>query len=92
MISIILETWSNNSNLIHPRLITYFSRKDNPVLPKLFFQGDGLEFVAVHRHLGLLLSCNLSLSVYIDCIVDKAYKNRAFKKAELADKISQNCT
>ena len=53
-----LETWSNkwllkfNSRL---SLAVYFSRKASPVTPKLFVQGDKLECVPVHRHLGLSL-------------------------------------
>jgi hypothetical protein len=40
--------------------VVYFSKKGNPVIRKLYFQGDRLECVPFHRHLGLLLSHNLS--------------------------------
>jgi hypothetical protein len=54
--------------------VIYFSKKGNPMLPKLFFQGDRLECVPFHRHLALLLLHNLSWSTYTDFIVEKAYK------------------
>lgn len=41
---------------------------------------DRLEFVPTHRHLGLLLSQNLSWSEYIDGIVNSAYKKLGLKK------------
>ena len=62
---------------------------DNPVLPKLFFQGDRLEFVPFHRHLGLLLLHNISWSTYIDFIVEKAYKKLGLLK-KLKFKIGRN--
>ena len=48
----ILEFWSNKWLLkFNPSKtkVLYFSKKDNPVLPKLFFQGDRLECVPFHR-------------------------------------------
>ena len=47
-------------------------------MPKLFFNGDRLEFVPVHRHLGLLISENLSWTNFIDSVVNSAFKNLAF--------------
>ena len=74
-----LKTWS------HKRLLKFnpsktknvcFSKKASLITLNLFFQGDKLECVHVHRHLGLLLSHNLiSWSEYISSIVEKAYKN-----------------
>ena len=61
--------------------VVYFLRNANAIVPKLFFQGDRLECVLVHRHLGLLLSHNLSWSDYISTKVEKAYKKlRLLKK------------
>ena len=55
----VLETWSNMWLLkFNPSKtkVVYFSRNANAIIvPKLFFQGDRLECVPVHRHLGLLL-------------------------------------
>ncbi|XP_055995247.1 uncharacterized protein LOC125672352 isoform X1 [Ostrea edulis] len=79
----ILEKWSNKWLLkFNPSKTkaVYFSKKDNSILPKLFFQGDRLECVPVHRHLGLLLSHNLSWSLYIDSIVDKSFKKLGLLK------------
>ena len=70
----ILESWSSKWLLkFNPSKtkVIYFSKKVNPMLPKLFFQGDRLEGVPFHRHLGLLLSHNLSWCTYIDFIVKK---------------------
>ena len=49
-------------------------------MPKLFFNGDRLEFVPVHRHLGLFFFLeNLSWTNFIDSIVNSAFKkNLAF--------------
>ena len=80
----VLETWSNMWLLkFNPSKtkVVYFSRNANAIVPKLFFQGDRLECGSVHRHLGLLLSHNLSWSEYISSIVQKAYKKlRLLKK------------
>ena len=80
----VLETWSNMWLLkFNPSKtkVVYFSRNANAIVPKLFFQGDRLECGSVHRHLGLLLSHNLSWSEYISSIVEKAYKKlRLLKK------------
>lgn len=60
--------------------VVFFTKKHNSVLSKLFFEGDRLEFVPTHRHLGLLLSQNLSWSEYIDDIVNSAYKKLGLLK------------
>ena len=78
------ETWSNKwLRKFNPSKtkVVYFSRKASPITPTLFYQGDKLECVPVHRHLGLSLSKNLSWSEYIFSIVEKAYK--AFEKIEV---------
>ena len=75
-------------------IIDYFSRNANGILLKLFFQGDRLECVQVHRHLDLLLSHNLSWSEYI-FHSRKAYKKLRLLKnenSELEGNISQNST
>ena len=72
--------------------VVYFSRNANAILLKLFFQGDRLECVQVHRHLDLLLSHNLSWSEYI-FHSRKAYKKLRLLKnenSELEGNICQN--
>ena len=49
-------------------------------MPKLFFNGDRLEFVPVHRHLGLLISENLSWTNFIDSVVNSAFKKLGLLK------------
>ena len=73
----ILELWSKKCLLqFNPSKtkVIFFTKKNINITPKLFFKGDRLECVPVHRHLGLLLSHNLSWSEYIDSIVSSSYK------------------
>ena len=44
-------------------------------MPKLFFNGDRLEFVPVHRHLGLLISESLDWTNFIDSVETVLLKN-----------------
>ena len=43
--------------------------------PCLEFQNCKIDFVSAHKHLGIILSRDLSCSTYIDSILTKAYKN-----------------
>ena len=49
-------------------------------MPKLFFNGDILEFVPVYRHLGLLISESLSWTNFIDSVVNSAFKKLGLLK------------
>lgn len=52
----IFESWSKEWLLkFNPTKtkVAFFTKKHNSVLSKLFFEGDILEFVPTHRHLGL---------------------------------------
>lgn len=52
----IFESWSKKWLLkFNPTKtkVVFFTKKHNSVLSKLFFEGDILEFVPTHRHLGL---------------------------------------
>ena len=80
--------YTNDITLFNTRItnpsktkVGFFSRNANSIVPKLFFQGDRLKCVPVHRHLDLLLSHNLSRLEYISTVVEKAYKKlRLLKK------------
>lgn len=88
----ILESWSDKWFLkFNPSKtkVVFFNTKAISIMPKLFFKGDRLECVPVHRHLGLLLSQNLSWSAYIDGIVNNAYKKLGLLK-KLKFKLSRN--
>lgn len=79
----ILEIWSNKWLLkFNPSKtkVVYFNKKNISAMPKLFFKGDRLECVPVHRHLGLLLSQNLIWSEYIDGVVNSANKKLGLLK------------
>ena len=54
--------------------IVFFSKKQIQIMPKLFLNGDRLEFVPVHRHLGLLISESHSWTNFIDSVVNSAFK------------------
>ena len=43
-------------------------------MPKLFFNGDRLDFVSVHRHLGPLILESLSWTNFIDSVVNSVFK------------------
>ena len=60
-------------------------------MPKLFLNGDRLEFVPVHRYLGLFISESLNCTNFIDSVVNSAFKklNGLLKKnssSKLAEK------
>ena len=58
-------------------------------MPKLFFNGDRLEFVPVHRHLGLLISENLSWTNFIDSVVNSAFKKLGLLKKSSSSKLAE---
>ena len=47
------KKWLLKFNSLKTKVV-YLSKKEISVMPKLFFNGDRLEFVPVYRHLGLL--------------------------------------
>ena len=58
--------------------VVFFSKNEISVMPKLYLNGDRLDFVPVYRHLGLLFSESLSWTNFIDSVVNSAFKNLAF--------------
>ena len=58
----------------------FFTLRSNYTPPKLQFQHCPLEFITSHKHLGLVLSQDLSWSAYIDSIVKKAYQRLGLLK------------
>ena len=58
----------------------FFSLNKNIDPPKLFFQHCQLEFVPVHKHLGLFVSCDMGWSHYINSITSAAYKKLGLLK------------
>ena len=58
----VLKLWSNKWLLkfnSSKTKVLLFSEKEISVMAKLFFNGDRLEFVPVHRHLGLFFQKTL---------------------------------
>ena len=67
----VLELWSNKWLLLFnssKRNVVFFSKKEVSVMPKLFFNGERLEFVPVHHHLCLFFSESLSWTNFIDML------------------------
>ena len=58
-------------------------------MPNLFFNGDRLEFVPVHRRLGLLFSESLSWTNFIDSIVNSAFKKLGLLKKKSSSKLAE---
>ena len=58
----------------------FFSLNKNIGLPKLFFQNCQLEYVSVHKHLGLFVSHDLGWFHYINTITNAAYKKLGLLK------------
>ena len=54
--------------------VHFFGKSKHNLTPQMFLQGCQLEFVSSHKHLGLLFSDDLKWSMYIDNIVNHAYK------------------
>ena len=72
-----MELWSNKWLLTlnsSKTKVVFFSKKEISVMPKLFFNGDRLDFVSVHRHLGPLILESLSWTNFIDSVVNSASK------------------
>ena len=58
-----------------------FSRKTNPTqIPPLILNGTILEFVDKHKHLGIMLSTNLTWTDHIDTLINKCNKLLALLK------------
>ena len=73
----ILEKWSEDWLLqFNPNKtkVLFFGKLAHNQIPQLLFQGCQLEIVSSHKHLGLIFSDDLKWSVYIDNIVNHAYK------------------
>ena len=79
----VLDRWSSkwllNFNPSKTKAV-FFTLRSNYTLPKLQFQHCPLEFITSHKHLGLVLSQDLSWSAYIDSIVKKAYQRLGLLK------------
>ena len=58
-------------------------------MPKLILNGDRLEFVPVHRHLGLLFSESPSWTYFIDSDVNSAFKKRGLLKKSSSSKLPE---
>ena len=79
----VLKEWSKQWLLeFNPQKtkVVFFSFKNVEKFPNLLFDDCTLEYVSQHKHLGVLLSSNLSWSNHIDIIVKKAYKKLGLLK------------
>lgn len=79
----LLKEWSKQWLLeFNPQKtkVVFFSFKNVEKFPNLLFDDCTLEYVSQHKHLGVLLSSNLSWSNHIDIIVKKVYKKLGLLK------------
>ena len=74
-----LKSFLTNFNPSKTKAV-FFTLRSNYTPPKLQFQHCPLEFITSHKHLGLVLSQDLSWSAYIDSIVKNAYQRLGLLK------------
>ena len=81
--------WLVTINRSKTEAMIFFTKRDKPVHPALYCEGNEINTVSSHKHLGVTLSSNLSWRTHILNIHDKTSKRLNLLKG-LKLKINRN--